>query len=1106
MDQEEVIFAARLNEVEEVEEAVKEYGVDAVLNARDERGNSMLHMVSANNHLDLLKKVVSVDDAFINTHKDALAATVLHQNESKSTALHWAATNGNKELAVYLCDLAKKLGGETEHKLTFATNQSGQSAASEAERGGHDDLVVELLARMDALDKGTQATQPDAEKSNEEASASSQQPEQSEQDFVVKARSRSPRADAPCLIEHYEHHHGSTQQEAKEIDKGASPLRRYTTDLIRGDRRATIVTNSQSTSDFSAKQCSYSDNNGHSIPPPKSRSEKEHESHLKIKTEHNLFASDSHGENSLAVLNDPMLKKELVMLFLDHMYPFNLVFHKPSLLYALEKDRLSPMLLNSIFALSARLSPHPKFQHIEPWKTGIDFAAIARRVLFDPDELGQCALDDAKLEVVQTALLLAAHDFGMGLFNRAYTYLGIAISQLKILGLNHDDFVMPAPEDTREKWIAREERRRTAWCVIMLDSVAAAINGRAKPFEEHDLKMFLPSDDVAFELAVGNVSDREFINSPPSSDNITTEFGYLIRIVNIFSNVMGYIYFHEKERMAKSSARSTSAANQTSQSPYSSQSCKHALAHWAQSLPPHLELSSINLNLAMMSMQAGANSSGWCYALMHAFAECSVFYLHSTVDPEANEETVRSSADRQNQSVGNMRAVIDALGTSGRKSPLLIYFVYVVSKWQLHVQGALDASMADMWDDELTELWRMDKTMLTGGNPPPVLEEEGSDSNSDKADEQPAPHTTMETIAKLLENASNNPTNLNTSVNPTDLNLLPSRNLLLSPPLPEVYDAATSAVSAAPSEQPSNQEKAPIFGLGLDNDQSSWTRTITSNMSNPYWKFLQRTVEQVAQRSKIIANASPTPTTPPVRLATLRSSADMSNFAVGCDADLGGRSEAALEYEEGNSSNSSSSTDADTHGHGKFAGKLDPFVPEQWKKTLEDGVTAKSGYAGFRTKTRTTLFGTACWDLSLHPYLAMRVRNNFSSVQKGQQEQSAGYFVNIQTEGAVRSDLFQHRLFVNGDSQWHTLVVPLSSFVLTNAGEASDQQLPMLREKVRTVGISLLANPDNRSVGRVEHSEKFDLDIEWIEAWNDSNPDVVAKQAESSDKENQQTL
>lgn len=238
----------------------------------------------------------------------------------------------------------------------------------------------------------------------------------------------------------------------------------------------------------------------------------------------------------------------------------------------------------------------------------------------------------------------------------------------------------------------------------------------------------------------------------------------------------------------------------------------------------------------------------------------------------------------------------------------------------------------------------------------------------------------------------------------------------------------------------------------------------------------------------IVANASPTPTTPPIRLSTLRSSADISNYAVGCDADIGGRSKALLDYvdSEGNG----------THGHGKFSGVLDPYVPEQWKKTLEDGVTAKSGYAGFRTKTRTTLFGTACWDLSLHPYLAMRVRNNFAN-----KEQKSGYFINIQTEGAVSSDLFQHRLFAGGNTDWQTLVVPLSSFVLTNAGETSDQQLPMLREKIRTVGISLLSNPDNELVGRVENSEDFDLDIEWIEAWNDSNPDVVATQSKNEKKE-----
>ncbi|TIB93879.1 hypothetical protein E3Q19_00730 [Wallemia mellicola] len=992
MDQEEVIFAARLNEREELEDFINEYGLDAVLNARDERSNSILHMLSANNHYELLKAVIKFeDDAFIEKYSSLLENTLLHQNESKSTALHWASTNGNKEVAIFLCDLSKKLKGEVEHKLTFSTNQSGQSAASEAERGGHDDLVVELLARMDALDNGTQKQENEKEESQGDANG------EDTEDVVLKVAEIDSRCSSLRLIHPWIY-----------------TLRSACDNCHKNKRRCDGFLPC-SNCDFSGKQCSYSDNNGHAIPPPKSRSEKEHESHLKLKTEYNLFTSDSHGENSRALLNDPILKKELVILFLDHMYPFNLMFHKPSLLYALEKDRLSPMLLNSIFGLSARLSPHPKFQQIEAWRTGVDFAAIARRILLVPNELGSCALDEPKLEVIQTAVLLAAHDFGVGFFNRAYTYLGMAISQLKTLGLNHDDFVLPAPEDTREKWIGREERRRTAWCVIMLDSIAAAINGRAKPFEEHDLKVFLPADDVAFELAVGNTSNREFINSTPSNDQSTTEFGYLIRIVNIFSNVMGYIYFHEKERMANSSDRSTMSSKTNTESPYSSQACKHALAQWSQSLPHHLELSSINLNLAVMSMQAGANSSGWCYALMHAFAECSVFYLHSTAESNTTEEAVRSSADRQNQSVGNMRAIIDALTITGRKSPLLIYFVYVISKWQLHVQGALDASIADIWDDEIADLWHIDKSILTGGNPPPVLEEVASE-DSDNIEEQPAPANTMDTIANILENATNTTVNLNTSVNPLDLDLLPSRDTFLSPSFPDIF-------------------VPPING---------------------------------------IANASPTPNTPPVRMATLRSSSDLANFAVGCDADIGGKSEAILDYIP------QSSGAGDEHGHGKFRGVLNPFVPESWKKTLEDGQTAKSGYAGFRTKTRTTLFGTACWDLSLHPYLAMRVRNNFKGDSK------SGFFINIQTEGAVRTDLFQHRLHIFGND-WQTLVVPLSSFVLTNAGETSDQQLPMLREKIRTVGLSLLAKPDGDKLGRVENTqENFDLDIEWIEGWNDA--------------------
>ena len=97
----------------------------------------------------------------LNTEK-VIEKLLLNVNESKSTALHWAALNGKKEVCLYLCSLARLLQqGEEgddniEHKLTFAENNIGLTPASEAERSGHEDTVVELLGHMDKLDNGTQ--------------------------------------------------------------------------------------------------------------------------------------------------------------------------------------------------------------------------------------------------------------------------------------------------------------------------------------------------------------------------------------------------------------------------------------------------------------------------------------------------------------------------------------------------------------------------------------------------------------------------------------------------------------------------------------------------------------------------------------------------------------------------------------------------------------------------------------------------------------------------------------------------------------------------------------------------------------------------------------
>jgi NADH dehydrogenase [ubiquinone] 1 alpha subcomplex assembly factor 1 len=111
----------------------------------------------------------------------------------------------------------------------------------------------------------------------------------------------------------------------------------------------------------------------------------------------------------------------------------------------------------------------------------------------------------------------------------------------------------------------------------------------------------------------------------------------------------------------------------------------------------------------------------------------------------------------------------------------------------------------------------------------------------------------------------------------------------------------------------------------------------------------------------------------------------------------------------------------------------------------------RGGYAGFRNKHRSTLFGEMTEDLSQHRYLALRVRAS------GHPRTRTSYYVNLQTDGPVSTDLWQHRLyFRRDDGGWENLLVPLDSFVLTNSGEVSDTGVEMHRQRVRSIGISLL--------------------------------------------------
>jgi NADH dehydrogenase [ubiquinone] 1 alpha subcomplex assembly factor 1 len=115
----------------------------------------------------------------------------------------------------------------------------------------------------------------------------------------------------------------------------------------------------------------------------------------------------------------------------------------------------------------------------------------------------------------------------------------------------------------------------------------------------------------------------------------------------------------------------------------------------------------------------------------------------------------------------------------------------------------------------------------------------------------------------------------------------------------------------------------------------------------------------------------------------------------------------------------------------------------------------RTGYAAWRNQNRgRSLFGELYWDVDSYMYLALRVKSD-----------GRKYFVNIQTDSIVETDIHQHRLYTkehqNADgkgmsAEWETVLIKLHEFVRTNHGMVTEPQSEMLRQKVKSVGIGLI--------------------------------------------------
>jgi len=242
---------------------------------------------------------------------------------------------------------------------------------------------------------------------------------------------------------------------------------------------------------------------------------------------------------------------------------------------------------------------------------------------------------------------------------------------------------------------------------------------------------------------------------------------------------------------------------------------------------------------------------------------------------------------------------------------------------------------------------------------------------------------------------------------------------------------------------------------------------------------------------------------------------DIKQYATGCDADIGGLSTVHFDLNTDPSINKPIGKTAT----GLFWGDMRLKVKPGFEKKI------RGGYAGFRNTVSNAylldedmpanptlpsqnrpafLFGNLLEDASNHEYLRLRLR------VAGDAKTHNSYFVNIQTDGPISSDLWQHRLYFQKKNSWEEILVrlilicwfvnkqltsyqnqiPFDNFVRTNSGEMSQTQIKMFREKIRTVGISILG-------GNSGVEGRYELGVDTIGLINEEDLDSMTSASAS---------
>ncbi|KAF7290077.1 Cytoplasmic protein [Mycena chlorophos] len=149
-EQDDFLLACRYGDLDDVKLFIEQHGGSAAESVRDDNGNTVLHMIAANGHEDVLSYLLP-----LLPNAPALLAS---QNNAQSTPLHWAAVNAHLPIVKTLVEFPGGPGVD----LIDIKNAAGRSPLAEAELAGWDE-GAQWFVQMMKLDDTVKEGEADAE-------------------------------------------------------------------------------------------------------------------------------------------------------------------------------------------------------------------------------------------------------------------------------------------------------------------------------------------------------------------------------------------------------------------------------------------------------------------------------------------------------------------------------------------------------------------------------------------------------------------------------------------------------------------------------------------------------------------------------------------------------------------------------------------------------------------------------------------------------------------------------------------------------------------------------------------------------------------------------